>query len=179
MQPVLDYRELNQYISSHTAGSEVCGEKFRLWRKMGEQVSTIDLRKAYLQIHVIEHLWKFQVVQFNGKNYCLTRLGFRLNVAPKIMCSIVNKVLSMDEKVTNGTDSYVDDIIVNERIVNSFLSLVLDQYPNLIGIVNSSRVIQFLEKYGFLEKPAETLVGSKVLGLRLSRVDGKVLWAKL
>lgn len=34
-----------------------------------------------------------------------------------------------------------------------------------------------LEKYGLVSKPAATLVGSRVLGLRLSRVDGKILWA--
>jgi ribonuclease HI len=160
VRPVLDYRELNQYVSSHTAGSEVCGEKLRLWRKMGEQVSTIDLRKAYLQIHIAPHLWKFQVVHFKGKNYCLTRLGFGLNVAPKIMCCIVNKVLSMNEQVRSGTDSYVDDIIVNEKVVDC------------------KTVIELLEKYGLVSKPAEPLVGSRVLGLRLSRVDDKIMWSR-
>jgi len=160
VRPVLDYRELNQYVSSHTANSEVCGEKLRLWRKMGDQVCTIDLRKVYLQIHVAPHLWKFQVVRFKGKNYCLTRLGFGLSVAPKIMCSIVNKVLSMDQRVRNGTDSYVNDIILNEQIVSS------------------KTVIKLLEKYGLDAKPAEPLVGSRVLGLRLTKVDDKILWGR-
>lgn len=160
VRPVLDYRELNQYVSSHTANSEVCAEKLRLWRKMGDNVCTIDLRKAYLQIHVASHLWKFQIVHFKGKNYCLTRLGFGLSVAPKIMCSIVNKVLSMDNQVSQGTSSYVDDIIVNENIVDT------------------KTVIELLELYGLVTKPAETLDGSRVLGLRLTKVEDKIMWSR-
>ena len=55
-------------------------------------------------------LWTFQVIRFKGRQYCLTRLGFGLNVAPKIMSAIVNKVLSLDVIIRRWTDSYVDDI---------------------------------------------------------------------
>ncbi|XP_054285261.1 uncharacterized protein LOC129001833 [Macrosteles quadrilineatus] len=160
VRPVMDYRELNQYVSSHTAESEVCGEKLRMWRKLGEHVSTIDLRKAYLQIHIAPHLWKFQVVRFKDKNYCLTRLGFGLNVAPKIMSKIVNKVLSMDPIVRSATDSYVDDIVVNENIVGGDV------------------VKKLLEKYGLSAKPVEPLDGSRVLGLNVSKRDGKLMWTR-
>lgn len=160
VRPVMDYRELNQFVSSHTAESEVCGDKLRLWRKLGEDVSTIDLRKAYLQIHIAPHLWKFQVVRFKDKNYCLTRLGFGLSVAPKIMSKIVNKVLSMDPVVRSATDSYVDDIVVNEKVVEGEV------------------VKKLLEKYGLLAKPVEPLIGSRVLGLRISKRDGMLLWTR-
>ena len=61
---MLDFRELNQYVSSHTAESEVCSSKLRLWRKLGNNLAVIDLSKAYLQIHVHPDLFKFQVVIF-------------------------------------------------------------------------------------------------------------------
>ena len=48
------------------------------------------------------------------KTFCLTRLGFGLNVAPKIMTAIVNKVLAADDQIRSATDSYIDDIVVNE-----------------------------------------------------------------
>jgi hypothetical protein len=48
VQPVMDYRELNQQVSSHTAHGVVCGAKLRAWRQLGENASIIDLRKAYL-----------------------------------------------------------------------------------------------------------------------------------
>jgi hypothetical protein len=105
VRPVLDYREVNQHVSSHTGESVVCGEKIRSWRQMGTNVKILDLRKAYLQIHVSPKLWKYQVVRYKGKTYCLTRLGFGLNVAPKIMTAVVTKVLSSEMDVETGTDS--------------------------------------------------------------------------
>jgi len=38
IRPVLDNRELNETISSHTAGSLVCTEKLRNWRRMGRNL---------------------------------------------------------------------------------------------------------------------------------------------
>jgi len=63
VRPVLDYRELNQYVSSHTASSDVCAAKLRTWRQLGENLSIINLRKAYLQLHIDRSLWKYQVVE--------------------------------------------------------------------------------------------------------------------
>ena len=97
VRPVMDYRELNQYVSSHTAQNDVCSTKLRSWRQMGKDLSIVDLRKAYLQIKVDPTLWKYQIVEHSGCRYCLTRLGFGLNVAPKIMSTILKKVLLMDD----------------------------------------------------------------------------------
>ncbi|XP_067944900.1 uncharacterized protein [Watersipora subatra] len=47
----------------------------------------------------------------------MTRMAFGLNVAPKIMTKILDEVLSLDEQIKLGTDHYVDDIFVNERVV--------------------------------------------------------------
>jgi hypothetical protein len=160
VRPVMDYRELNQYVSSHTAESEVCGEKLRQWRKMGTNLKIMDLRKAYLQLHVSEELWKYQVVKFKGRLYCLTRLGFGLSVAPKIMCSIVHKVLSMNENVRAGTDSYVDDIIVNE------------------DVVQCEKVKEVLNAYGLEVKEPESLVGGRVLGLRIMKEKESLWWRR-
>ena len=107
VRPVLDFRELNQHVSRHTAESEVCCSKLRWWRKLGNNLAVIDPSKAYLQIHVHPDLFKFHVI-FQGQKYCLTRLGFGLNSAPKIMAFILTKFSLKD-----AVDSYVDDIIVN------------------------------------------------------------------
>nr|XP_004207675.2 uncharacterized protein LOC101237757 [Hydra vulgaris] len=137
---VMDYRELNQFVSSHTADGDVCSTKLRNWRKLGENLEIIDLKKAYLQIRVDEALWKYQVVEYEGQRYCLTRLGFGLNVAPRIMTKILKKVLSIDKIVGSGTDSFIDDIIVNNNIVSS------------------CRVQELLKKYGLDSKLPEKLV---------------------
>ena len=52
---VLDYRELNDYVSSHTGNSVVSAEK------LGRDVKVVYLKKAYLQVHVHESFWKYQV----------------------------------------------------------------------------------------------------------------------
>ena len=159
-RPVLDYRELNTFVSSHTAESDVCAEKLRQWRKMGESVTMIDLRKAYLQIRIHPSLWKYQVVKYKEHFYCLTRLGFGLNVAPKIMTSILRKVLSLDPDISLGTDNYLDDIAVNETVVSS------------------ARVCQHLKKFGLEPKSPEPLDGGRVLGLRVGREDDRLVWRR-
>ncbi|XP_065675760.1 uncharacterized protein LOC136091968 [Hydra vulgaris] len=160
IRPVMDYRELNQFVSSHTADGDVCSTKLRNWRKLGENLEIIDLKKAYLQIRVDEALWKYQVVEYEGQRYCLTRLGFGLNVAPRIMTKILKKVLSLDKFVESGTDSFIDDIIVNNNIVSS------------------CRVQELLKKYGLDSKLPEKLVGGRVLGLRVYKQCNQVRWKR-
>lgn len=160
VRPVLDFRELNSFVSSHTAECDVCHEKLRAWRRMGSHMKLIDLRKAYLQIHVEPQLWKHQVVSFKGTLYSLTRLGFGLNVAPKILTCILKKVLSLDATIEKGTDSYIDDVAVNE------------------SIVSSERVRQHLLRFGLVAKPSESLDGARVLGLRVNQHDGRFCWSR-
>ena len=131
-RPVLDYRALNKHVSNHSGSSNTCDDKLRKWRRLGNNVVLLDLRKAYLQIHVAKDMWKHQTVKWNNKYYYLTRLGFGLNCAPKIMTSILNKVLSLDDDVRSGTDAYMDDIIVN------------------YDLVSPSRVMDHLAQYGMV-----------------------------
>ena len=122
-RPVFDFRNLNEYVSSNTADSQVCAQKLREWRKRGESLAVVDLRKAYLQVCVDEKLWPYQVVRWRGETFCLTRLGFGLNIAPKVMRRILEFVLERDDEVAKATDAYVDDIVVDtsqvaaERVV--------------------------------------------------------------
>jgi hypothetical protein len=142
VRPVMDYREVNQYVSSHTGESVVIGDKLRRWRKMGTNLKILDARKAYLKL--------------------LTRLEFGLSVAPKIMTAIANAVLATSEDLKAGTDSYIDDIIVNE------------------DVVQCSRVQHVLEKYGLDAKPPEALIGSRILGLRIIEEGkrGRPMWSR-
>ena len=78
-----------------------------------ERVQFVDLKAAYLQIRVADDLHKHQLVRWKGKVYCLTTLGFGLNVAPKIMPKILKTVLGEDREVEGVTSSYIDDIFVD------------------------------------------------------------------
>ena len=47
VRPVLDSRQLNEFVSSHPGGSAVCDETVRKWRQRGGDTSLVDLRKAW------------------------------------------------------------------------------------------------------------------------------------
>lgn len=161
VRPVLDYRELNAHIDAYTADADVCAEKMRTWRRMGVEVAALDLKSAYLQIHVKKSLWCYQTVVFEGRRWALTRLGFGINVAPIIMKAIVNCVLSLDTSVREGTSSYVDDILVRE------------------DVVSAQHVQQHLASFGLLAKEPERVCdGTRLLGLVVRKEEDKLLWTR-
>lgn len=160
VRPVLDFREMNQYVVSHTADSDVCEDRLRDWRRRSGNAVLIDLKKAYLQLRVDPSLWEFQTVRIGETVYALTRLGFGLSVAPRIMTAVINQVLAMDPEVRRGASSYVDDILVDE------------------DVVSSERVISLLQKFGLEIKEAVPLRGSRVLGLRISEKNGRLVWSR-
>ena len=162
VRPVLDYRDLNKYVESHTADSSVCEETLRSWRQKGEMLHLLDLKDAYLQVRVDPGLWKYQQVIHRGKRYYLTRLGFGLSCAPRIMSAIVRKVLSLEEKIAANTSHYIDDILVDS------------------ATVSAEDVSAHLQKYGLVAKKPEAIGGSRVLGLELFRAQagGELEWKR-
>lgn len=56
---------------------------------------------------------------FNGRRYCLTRLGLRLNVPPQIIKTVISTILSQEKAVKEATLAYIDDIYINEDIASS------------------------------------------------------------
>ena len=153
VRPVLDFRELNEYVKCHTGDEviDICDDKMREWRRVQGEPELVDLKSAYLQIRVSEEQWKHQLVQVDGKTYCLTRLGFGLNVAPKIMAKILKHVLAKDPVVNKGTSSYVDDIYVNK------------------DIVSGARVVAHLRDNGLAAKEPVAADGGAALGMRLRK----------
>lgn len=163
VRPVLDFRELNLHVECHTGDEEinVCSDKLREWRRTDGELELVDLQSAYLQIRVSEDLWQHQLVRFRGKTYCLTRLGFGLNVAPRVMAVILKRVLSRDDNVNGATNPYVDDILVN------------------VSKISSEEVIGHLDKYGLKSKPPEKLDGGAALGLKLQKKgDGSMFFSR-
>ena len=50
VRPVMDFRELNSHVDAFTENAYVCAGKIREWRRLGTNVTIVDLRRAYLQI---------------------------------------------------------------------------------------------------------------------------------
>lgn len=103
---------------------------------------------------------KYQVVEFRGERYCLTRLGFGLSVAPKIMTAIVRHVLSACPRISEGTDSFVDDIIVDQ------------------SKVSVDEVRHHLQNFGLECKGPVPLEDARVLGLRVRKKDEAYVWER-
>ena len=161
VRPVLDYRELNAHVDAFTAHADICAQKLREWRREGSEVSVLDLRKAYLQVHVHKSLWPFQTVLIDGRRYCLTRMGFGLNVAPSVMRAIVDAVLSKDEHIRRATSAYIDDVYINE------------------SVVSATCVKQHLDDFGLASKDPEQLKnGARVLGLQVWGERNTLHWRR-
>ena len=162
IRPVLDYRELNEHLAPHTADADVCSEQLRKWRRHGDNVAVIDLKKAFLQLHVVPELWPFQTVVVGGQRYCLTRVGFGLSVAPLIMKAVVREVLDQDPRLTAAVLPYADDLLVNETIVSS------------------AEVVRHFARFGLACKPPERAAdGARLLGLRVEKdTDGVLQWKR-
>ena len=158
---MLDFRELNSHLDAHTGEADVCAEKIREWRRQGQRVALVDLRKAYLQIHVHQSLWSCQTVLFRGRRYCLTRMGFGLNIAPLVLKKILGTVLSWNERINTAVSPYLDDMLVNEDVAS-----VAD-------------VVRHLSRYGLTCKPAESVYeGARVLGMRVWGEQRGLFWER-
>ena len=157
----MDYPVLLRYVDAHTANADVCAQKFREWQQKRSNVAVLDLRRAYLQVHVDKSLWPFQTVKIKGQRYCHTRLGFGLNVAPIIMRSIINMVMAQDETIQRAMSSYIDDIFVNE------------------SACTVARVRDHLLQFGLTYKDPERLRDdTRVLDLRVMEKHGKLQWCR-
>ena len=160
VRPVMDYREMNEYVEASGAEADVCADKLREWRQFPANSSTMDIRDAYMQVRVHPDCSRYQSVRYKNKHYELTRMGFGLNCAPQILKAIVSAVLSLVPEIQRATSAYFDDVIVDE------------------DKVSSSRVAAHLEQYGLPCKPPVPLGQAAVLGLRLYHHDGTLKWKR-
>ena len=163
VRPVLDYREMNEHLNAHTAEAEVCPEQLRKWRRHGRNVAVVDLKKAYLQLHVEEQLWSYQTVIVRGKRYALSRLGFGNSVASQIMKAVVRTVLEQDPTIAGAVLPYADDLLVNE------------------DIVDAERVVGHFQKFGLVCKAPERVTdaaGARLLGLRTELCGEQMRWRR-
>ena len=88
------------------------------------------------------------------------RLGFGLNVAPKIMSAIMNMVMSQDGEIQRAMTSYIDDVYINENVASS------------------RRVKEHLECFGLVGKTLELLQnGANVLRLHVSGNGKQLRWS--
>ena len=85
VRPTLDYLVLNPFIESrdYVTQSEVCHESLRKWRKFCV-ARLVDVEKAYMNIFIDDDLLPIQVVRYENKLWSMNRMGFGLNIAPRV-----------------------------------------------------------------------------------------------
>ena len=151
VRPVLDYTWLNKQIHSFPnedvddpLSAPLC---IRRWRSHASaSMCLIDIKKAYLQIFVDENQSYYQCIRFPSKDnvYRLTRLGFGISIAPKVLRVILSQILP--EEIFPNIDTYIDD--------------------NFIPLTDVYRVRSILREHGFETKEPEPVLTSRVLGLQ-------------
>ena len=82
-----------------------------------------------MQIHIDLILWKHQ--------YHLTHFGFGLNSALNIMLSILGKMLSLNAAISEATNHYIDNIVIN------------------LKKISVENVVDHLAEYGLITKESE------------------------
>lgn len=98
---------------------------------------------------------------FNGRRYCLTRLGLRLNVPPQIIKTVISTILSQEKAVKEATLAYIDDIYINE------------------DIASSTRVQVKLVQFSLVFKDLELIENrAQVLGPEVWKELGRLLWRR-
>ena len=98
-----DYWELNTYVDTLTGAADVWAKKPREWRQQSTKVTLLYLMKAYLLVDFEKSQWPYQTIMFKSLRYCLIRLGFGLNVAHLIMCSMLEAALEQEETIKRVT----------------------------------------------------------------------------
>ena len=75
---------------------------------------------------------------------------------------VLQKVLDFNPTVARATDSYIDDIIVN----------------NKRPIVDNHTVLSILQKFNLVAKQPELLDGSRIFGLRIQKNEQRLEWTR-
>ena len=53
----------------------------------------VDVERAYINITVHPKLFPYQVVKWDGKQWAMTRIGFGLNIAPRVLKCLIWYIL--------------------------------------------------------------------------------------
>jgi transposase InsO family protein len=150
VRPVNDCRYLNEHIKSipneGLSDPIAAISTIRRWRAMQcSDMCMLDIRKAYMQVRIRKDLYKYQgVILENGQHYMMTRLPFGLNIAPKVLRTILSKIIPND--IVDHKQYYVDDLFIPRSKVEI--------------------VQQILAKNSFSVKPPEPIETARILGLQ-------------
>ncbi|XP_043232536.1 uncharacterized protein LOC122386889 [Amphibalanus amphitrite] len=140
-------------------------DELKRWVEQGWLIpyneSELGPPKGLVPLMAVQQKNKSKTVMIENQRHCLTRLGYGLCVAPLVMKAVIRTVLERDADVNRAVLPYVDDLLVNE------------------DIVSAERVVAHLANFGLECKPPERAAGgARLLGLRVSRELGRLVWSR-
>lgn len=101
-----------------------------LWwhRQYYDTKTSYEVRPQFkTKSYYIFSFWIFiLIVVIRDTSYCLTHLGFSLNMAPMIIKAIVEALLSQEDKMKEAMSAYIDNIFVNNSVVSLSMSICYD-----------------------------------------------------
>jgi hypothetical protein len=173
VRPALDYSILNPYIknTNFVSQSEVCHISLQRWRKLAVAY-LVDVDKAYMNVEVDRSLYPYQVVEVDGAQYAMTRMGFGLNVAPRVLKCLIQQVLK-EAKLDDVTNPYRDDVVVGSEHETARAQILqqVDQVREAL-LKHGLPTKQPVNLYDFSNGP------TKALGLELFNRNGYICWRR-
>jgi hypothetical protein len=161
---VLDYTILNPFVRDEKfqSQSEICTEMIFKWRKC-TTAFLVDIDKAYTHIHVDDSLLNCQRVWVGDEPYAMTRMGFGLNIATRVLFLLLKHLLKGIEHVL----PYRDDILVTgDNAHEQVISLRAKLLANGLPTKDPKNL------YDFSSGPTQAL------GLMLQERDGSIIWRR-
>ena len=178
VRPTLDYTILNPFIknTNYVSQSEVCSESLRKWRSY-KVAFLVDIDKAFMNIPIDEDLYKFQVVQANGQRWAMTRMGFGLSIAPRVLQVLIKHILAVEE-LSLVTLPYRDDLLIGSvRDDEETRNQILEKVKRLRAVLNqhglpTKEPIELLDERQLQAEP------TRALGLELQWNSGQIWWKR-
>jgi hypothetical protein len=143
----LDFVPVNKYVACRSEWSEreVCSEQLLRWRA-SEGGELLDIRKAYLNIHVDASLWRFQAVRVKGEAFYLTRLAFGLSSAPRILKKVLSFILRGLPVIMFRDDVFIPKEVLTDELRRTIIERLREngfptKDPEQVGGTSASRVL--------------------------------------
>ena len=131
-RPVIDLSRLNKFIeNSHFQMENISCLKTLLRRR--DFMTSIDLKDAYLSVHVHKSSQKYLCFQWRNRCYAFLGLLFGLNTAPRVFTRLLKPVAAYVRKRGIRIIVYLDDFLtlgssIEDSKVNTQLTLDLLQW---------------------------------------------------
>ena len=130
-RPVIDLSRLNKFVENfHFQMENISCLKTLL--KRGDFMTCIDLKDAYLSVHVRKSSQRYLCFQLRNKTFAFQGLPFGLNTAPRVFTKLIKPVAAYLRKRGIRIIVYLDDFLIlgssiEESIANTWQTLTLLQ----------------------------------------------------